>query len=112
MTPGSITDYYLKTKSGEDDSLWTKLYAKLLKEFEIQRCSQYPNAKAMLMLMGIIKPTEGTKLMFKHLRLKVGCFVDESSKVKVVGSTGQVEQDELSGREGRKAKLHDLHHRS
>ena len=92
-----ITEYYLNTKLGEDDSFWTKLYAKLMKEFEIERCSQYPNAKAMLMLMGIIKPTEGTRLMVKHLHSKVGCFVDESSKVKVVGNTGHFEQDELSG---------------
>ena len=98
-----VTDQYLKTKMGERTPSGRR---------SIEQCHQYPNAKAMLMLMGIIKPTEGTKLMFKHLRLKVGCFVDESSKVKVVGSTGQVEQDELSGREGRKAKLHDLHHRS
>ena len=82
-----VTDHYLKARVGEDDSFWTKLYAKLLKEFEIERCSQYPDAKAMLMMMGIIVPTEEAKLLIKHLHSKVGCFVDESSKVKVVGTT-------------------------
>ena len=56
-----VTDQYMRTKMDENDLFWTKLYAKLLKEFEIERCHQYPNAKAMLMMMGVIDPPEDAK---------------------------------------------------
>ena len=36
----SPTTIYLKTKLTEDDAFWTKLYAKLMAEFEIERCRQ------------------------------------------------------------------------
>ena len=85
-----VTDHYLKARVGEDDPFWTKLYAKLLKEFKIERCSRYPNAKvkAMLMMMGIITPHAEAQLVIKNLHSKVGCFVDDSGKVKVVRGTG------------------------
>ena len=70
-----VTDQYLKTKMDEDDPFWTKLYAKLLKEFESKRCHQYPNAKAMLMLMKVIDPPEDAKQAIKNLHSKVGCFM-------------------------------------
>lgn len=86
-----VTDQYRKAKRGEDDPFWTKLYAKLLREFEIERCHQYPKAKAMLMMMGVIEPPEDARQTIKNL------FVDESTKGKIVGGSGSFEHDELSG---------------
>lgn len=33
-----VSDNYLKTKLTEKDEFWTKLYAKLMSEFEFERC--------------------------------------------------------------------------
>lgn len=92
-----VTDQYLKTKIEENHPFWTKLYAKPLKELEIERCHQYPNAGAMLMLMKVITPREEVKHTIKILHSKVGCFTDENTKVKIGGGTGSFDHDELSG---------------
>ena len=83
-----VTDQYLKTKMGERTPSGRR---------SIEQCHQYPNAKAMLMLMGVITPPKAVRQTVKSLHSKVGCFVDERSNVKIVGDSGSFEHDELSG---------------
>lgn len=81
----------------ENDPFWTKFYAKLLKEFEIEYCRQYPDAKAILIMINIIAPPEDAKYTIKILYSKVGYFMDDSAKVRAVGGLGSFDHNDLNG---------------
>ena len=78
-----VTDNYLKTKLIEGDEFWTKLYAKMTSEFEIP-------------LDPVPQPV-AAGASIRALQSKIGCLIDDSSKVKIVGETGIFDHDELSG---------------